>query len=507
MGTSVVRNLIGVLALIILSFLIGITAADNAKSAVMVIVAIAGIIGIIALGKNVWMGLFILIPIGQAAPLHERFPVYYVFAALILIYWCVLFFLGHARFIWRKLWIADLLASLFFIYMAFTFFRFPASNTAFDILFDINNEYVSVIEYPLCISALILYITYSCIPVNNSQFLKVAKWGAIIELVSLFLVAIHNTQHSLSLYHTATGEFTRLVGISRFAEHLCVFAFASNAHGRLFTFSKPIYIILSFAMALLSGFRKHALYLVYLCAWISILKKEYATLLIVFFAAVLSLVFINSSGILDQLPHTLQRSLSVIPGMNVQESIKQNGKGSNEWRVKLWKWALDSRTHIINNYVTGEGFHNNAKEAARIYRLTNRGRVAQGDLALTVKKRFWHSGLISTLQELGMVGVSLTLLFYTYAFIKVLSIGSAIRKTPYFKYFVLFTFPYMYSFIRFYFQSASTAYFLVDMTHMGFLKVFYTFAVENGDITPHKKQRYTPLLIQQESAEKLQRAV
>lgn len=502
MGSSVIRNLIGILALIALSFLIGITTADNAKSAVMIIFAIISLIGIIVLGKHVWITLFILIPIGQAVPIYPHFPIYNAFAIMIFSYWIILSTLGYTRFTWRKLLGADLIMLIIMIYMAITFFRHPGSIKAINILFSISSDQTSVTEYPLCIATLIVYLTYSCIPIENARFVRVVKWGIIIKLLLLFGVAMTSiygamTKSGSDIIGSSGDAVASIKNISQFSTHLCVLAYASAPHNKIFVSPQLIGVVFAYSLALFAGFRKYILYFSYLLFWIAIIRKEYLVIILGLLTSVLLLSTINTFNITDKLPYTVQRTLSIIPFMNVSHTIKNHADGSTDWRLVIWDWALDKRTHQIKNYVAGDGFAIEEKALDRVQRALIQADVNQADQRVATIRRFWHSGFIKTLQEIGIIGVSLTFIFYIYAFIQVVILGSAIRHTSYFKYFILHTFPYIYSFFRFYLQTADTAYFLVSLTHMGFLKVFRQYAIENGDIKSRKKKKYIPLLIQQ----------
>ena len=447
------------------------------------------------MGRNVWMGLFLLVPIGQAIPLHELFPVYYPLAALILLYWCLLVAMGYARFTWRKLPGADLLVFLFMIYMTITFFRHPASNALVDNLFGLKNAYIPVIEYPLCIATIIFYVAYSCIPIDNKRFVKVIKWGVIINMALLFISGIENLRSAdLSVEDTRFGMF------NKFAYQLLILSYASIPHNKLFTSPHLLSILFSLLIMIISGFRKNLIYFCYYFAWIAVIKRDFLTIATCLILAMLTLFFINTSSILDRLPFSAQRVLSIIPGMNVKQAVKTSGQNSSEWRYVIWKWALDPRTNIIKDYIAGDGFHKDKITIHRTERALLKGDIRRARQDMAVERRFWHSGFIATLQEIGIIGLLFTFVVYIYAFIKVITIGSAIRNTPYFKYFLLYTSVFILSFLRFYLQTASTRTFMFSLCDLGFMKAFYTFAVENGDILIGKRKKYIPILIAQEQA-------
>lgn len=507
MGSSIVRNILGALALIILSFIIGIMAADSAKQAATIIMGIVGVAGVVAIGKKAWMLLFIIVPIGQAFPVYQL-PWYFVFVAILLIYWCFLAIAGHAHFTWRKLLGADLFVLTFLAYMAITIYRHPASSNIINNFLGIKTDLVTTgLEYPLCVATLIFYLAYSCIPFEKKHFQKVIHWGVILKLVFLFVAALagYNTQveeTNVSLIDSgAPTQYARFGMFTAFAFNLSVFVYGSASFRQIIlSYSKVFLLILSLALVLLSGFRNRLLRLGIIIMGIMIIKKEYWIIITCVATAIFSVFFINSTNVVDSLPYTVQRTLAGIPGVQVNSKLKAETSGSTEWRFVMWRWALDSRTNYIQDYVWGDGCTLDTRVHRRNNRSIVRKQLNPKTQEYNAQMRSWHSGFIRVLQELGIIGLGLTFVGHIYAFIMTIRIGSALRKTAYLKYFLVYTYNYIQSVITFYILPASTQGFLISLAHFAFIKVFYHHAESEGLITPlfSDKKRYTPMLIRRQ---------
>lgn len=508
MGSSITKNLMGFLVLIVLAFLVGIMAADSAKSAALIIFGVVGLAGVVAMGRHVWVLMFILVPIGQAIPVYQL-PWYFVFITVLLIYWCMLSVVGHARFTWRKLPGADLFVFTFLAYMGVTIFRHPASSTIINNFLGIKTDLVTTgLEYPLTFAVLFFYIAYSCIPFEKKHLLKVIHWGVMLKLVLLFVSAIagYNAQVEETnvnvFFNSWAGERVRFGMFTTFATNMCVYVYASAPVRQVLQSpSKLFLILLSLVLVVFSGYRNRLMRLGIIMIGVLIIKKEYMLILACFFTAVFSIIFINQTNLIDSLPYTIQRTVAGIPGVKVDTKIKNETSGSNEWRFVMWRWALDPRTNYIHDYIWGDGCTLNTREHARTHRAAARGTYDVKSQENQAFIRAWHSGFIATIQELGIVGLCLTFIGHIYGFVMTIRIGTALRKTPYLKYFLVYTCTLLQNIITFYILPASTQNFLINLAYFGYLKVFYHIGVDNGYILPNQRKRhYTPLLIEQEAA-------
>ena len=501
MGSSVTKNLIGILLLIVLAFAIGVTAADSQKTAAIIIFAVAGLIGIVAMGKNVWMSLFILIPIGQAMPLF-KIPMYFIYVIPVFLYWCILVILGHAKFTWRKLLGADLLVFIFLSYMVTVMYRHPALDYVTSNILNIKTDNLSRhFEYPLCLFVLIFYIALSCIPMEYSKIKKILKWGIIIKLSLLLLVGYmglgQESNEASMLSSTNQGARVRFGSFVTFAANLAVFTYSSASISQLLTSPvKMACLLLSTLLTVISGYRSALARIAYVILIITIIKREYLGIVIATFVALFTLTFINDPAILNRLPYTAQRTLALFPWMNVRSTIQTEAQGSSEHRTVLWQWALDPRTGKIKNYIWGDGCVQDTATKSRDSRAMARKdlEVSHEDL---VRWNEWHSGFIAVLKELGIVGLSLTIIVIFYSFLTTCRIASALRNTSLLKYFLVYTYSFLHIPLTFFILPYSTRNTLLNLANFAILKLFNDIAIEKKLVSQHTgKKKYIPLLIQ-----------
>ena len=501
MGSSVTKNLIGILLLIVLAFAIGITAADSKKTAAIIIFAAAGLIGIVAMGKNVWMSLFVLIPIAQSFSLLP-IPTYLLLVIPVFLYWCVLVLLGHAKFTWRKLPGADFLLFVFLLYMVSVIYRHPALDHVTCRLLGIQMQNITIhYEYHLCLFVLIFYITLSCIPMECKKLKKLIKWGIIIRVILLPFNCIYAAASSGTSVFT-TSESVRFDAFAPLGLTLAILIYANSPFIRILTSPKNLFgLAISFFLIILTGYRNVIARFCYIMLFIALIKKEHMWVIAATLMGIASLVVINDRNTIDKLPYTAQRILTVVPWMDVNPSVLRETTHSESFRQVMWDWALDPRTGRIKDYIWGDGCVKNADLEARYKRATATITVDDAEehvRGVLILSNEWHNGFIAVLKELGIVGVIMAIIINIYAFIITCRISLALRNTSMLKYFLAYTYELLYAYIVFFILPYSTRTILMHFVKLAIAKVFYWIAVEEGKIN-HKTQarKYVPALIQQ----------
>lgn len=118
--------------------------------------------------------------------------------------------------------------------------------------------------------------------------------------------------------------------------------------------------------------------------------------------ALLALVLGGAFLIADarSLPTSVQRSLSFVPGINLDPMVRQDAEGSTTWRVQIWKRMLPD---VPKYLVKGKGYAMNPEELMMLQGakgdaavLTQEGAVLSGD---------YHSGPLSLIIPFGIFGV------------------------------------------------------------------------------------------------------
>lgn len=498
MGNSVVRNLIGLLILIVLSFTVGIMAADSAKSAAMIIFVITGIIGLIIMGKHVWVALFLLPPVCWVLPPVGGVRMDHVLYAMVLCCWLLFRMLGYVKFTWRKLIGADLFVLAFLILMAVSFYRYPVSLTFLKLVFGYQSELVGAAPYIAFIAFFISYICFSCIPFEKKVLLKLLKWHLIILLVCQSISVVIALAWK-DAWQDEDG--VRYPMFTAWGRTIFIAVYCSAPFLKLMASPKAIFLLmLSILASFVSGSRGHLLGTGIIAFTTIIIKREYYVILIGLVIMGGTLSILSASNVLSQMPYTIQRPLSMIPGINIDNNIKRGADSTATWRFEMWKWALDPRTELIKNYMFGDGFGISSSYLGRSGRAVRRGSLEFGnkrDFALT---RNWHSCFIYTLQSLGWVGVFVSFFCYVYATFMMYKINTALKETPYFMYSMLYTGYTVYYFSYFFSVSTMQIFFNRHLLMLAYLKVFYHIAVDEGKIIPNRSRaKYKPLLIKQHS--------
>lgn len=498
MGSSIVRNIIGAILLIVLSFIIGIMAADSAKEAALIIIAAAAIIGIIAMGKHVWITLFILPPICRILPSFGNIPVSYALYTAVLLYWLLLRLLCYVKFTWRKLIGADLIVIALTIMMGAAFYSRPASIEALNNLLDIKTDYIAGSAFPVFIFSTIQYICFSSIPFNKNTILKFLKWNLILQLTCTFIMSLLSFREAIDqegFENIRYGMFKEL------GEILFITAYCSAPFIKLIVSPKAIFaILISITTAVFSGFRSMLAQFGLLIIAVCIVKKEYYAVIISLIIAIISIGILHTNDALKILPHQAQRALCVIPGLAIDQSIRRGTDASTNWRVEMWKWALDPRMGYIKDYMFGDGFGIEKAYHSRSLRSVMRGEMVNGDPKDFAKNRLWHSLFIDTLQSLGYLGLFVIYGGVLYATFVVYKVNTALRDTPFFIYSMLYTCR-IAIFSIFFFLSTNSLYTFLGtlLSHLAYLKVFHSIAVDEGKMVPMgKKTKYVPLLIKQQ---------
>jgi hypothetical protein len=170
-----------------------------------------------------------------------------------------------------------------------------------------------------------------------------------------------------------------------------------------------------FALALLaiflSGFRSVFLFALVAFFLSSVLRKEIKNLWAAGGAVVLLVVILISiQGSLLQLPLTMQRTLSWLPG-NWDEAAVADAEGSSQWRFEMWEWAWND-DRILRDRVWGQGFGLTIEDMNLIANSLTAGQGGASMLGGSDREDFmimgsFHSGPLSTIKYIGGVGLAI----------------------------------------------------------------------------------------------------
>lgn len=127
-----------------------------------------------------------------------------------------------------------------------------------------------------------------------------------------------------------------------------------------------------------------------------------------FVAVVLLLSYQNVAD----LPNSIQRTLSFLPGP-WKEQVKRGAEGSTDWRVEMWEEALTTDKYIKDK-IFGNGFGFSREDLAIMVAASFGGQGYAGDVnnkETFMRQGSYHSGPVSSIHFAGVVGLVVFLSF------------------------------------------------------------------------------------------------
>jgi hypothetical protein len=183
------------------------------------------------------------------------------------------------------------------------------------------------------------------------------------------------------------------------------------------TLISPLYphrvmvLVIAFGAIFLSGFRSALLFAFAVFLLSSILRGRLKDLWVATGVGILALVLlISMQGRFLQLPLTMQRALSWLPGDWSTEAVA-DAEESSRWRFEMWGWAWNDE-RILRDKVWGQGFGLSIDDMNLIAMSMIAGGGGQSLLGGSDRESFmitgsFHSGPLSTIKYIGLVGLAL----------------------------------------------------------------------------------------------------
>lgn len=240
----------------------------------------------------------------------------------------------------------------------------------------------------------------------------------IVPQLSYPLAMIYSGVGSISLTsglgQAATVGEDRIVGFKD-AGYTGVLALCSRYNP--ITFLSPFYphraILFMGALTavFLSGFRSTLLAAMVFFVLATLFRGSVRDLLIGVGAAALGLILLISfQGNVLQLPQTMQRALSWLPG-DWDEAAVADADDSSRWRFEMWEWAWNDE-RILRDRVWGQGFGLTIDDMNLIANSMMAGQGGASLLGGSDRENFmitgsFHSGPLSSVKFIGIVGLAL----------------------------------------------------------------------------------------------------
>ena len=501
MPNAIVKNVLVTLILVVLCIVIGAEAAESKEVSLGIIVALVAGSFMLWIGPRCWVLIYLVPPVLALLPLPgklEELPIPFMVGAGVLFYWFVMWGMGYVKFAWRGLLSLDLLIYIMFAYMVYSYLQHPVSMA----IFGYEAEYVGGKEYIWAILGTLFYIAISCIPCTYQQLQRVLRWGIRLSLgacllsICLSLVGIRGGVDVTELSEAATTtRFTMFVQLGVYGIFML---YGMNPMSKVF--SSPgllVGSVLSCLAILLSGWREVLMSNSFIILTLAIIKRELWCMCVLGLSVYGALVYLSSEGIVESFPFGAQRCLSILPGIKVSREVEADTSHSSEWRIVMWKWALDPRTKYIHDYVWGDGFGQSVDYLRRETVSIMRGTTIYGEQDFFANTGVWHNGAITAIHRLGIVGLVIISLIFIYAYVLLIRTCMQLRGTPLFLPSLFFALPFAGAPSLYYISAGTIAKFFANYVLIAMIKLFYCVGREQGFIVPwYKKQSYIPLAIQ-----------
>jgi hypothetical protein len=174
---------------------------------------------------------------------------------------------------------------------------------------------------------------------------------------------------------------------------------------------RVVILFVAFGAIFLSGYRSALLFAMVAFVLSVLLRGRFKDLWVMSAVMLLALVFtISLQGSVLQLPRTMQRALSWLPGDWDQATVA-DAEGSSQWRFEMWEWAWND-DRIIRNRTWGQGFGLSSEDMNLIASSLMAGEGGGTRLGGSDRENFmitgaFHSGPLSTIKYIGVVGLCL----------------------------------------------------------------------------------------------------
>ena len=500
------RSLIIFLLLAIFAFVAGSLASDDAQGALIPSALILGAFFLIYLGKNCWILLFIapIVLFYVPLPWLQSYPVADVVCAIVLCYMLVLRMTGYINLKWKGFLLLDIATLLLFLYMAASWVRNPVTVRAFVSITDYGDAQVGGKEYLFFVGAVFSYIAVSLVQVKMELLLKVLKWAFWI---AVFLASFYIVKGVIG----GTVVFGDQMTNSRYSTFVPVaqplYSYLLSKYSLVCIFMSPvkiIFLVATLAAILLGGYRTFSVNAVFFVYIVSVFHKQLVFLIILSLASWGGLIYLSQQeGVMDAVPYGIRRTLTIVPCVEFTEQALNNDvKSSTEWRVEMWKWALDPSKGYIDDYVWGDGYglsyHNMQWQGVLVGLNLRQG----GDNELFAETGSWHNAAISVLQHLGAVGVGLVFIWYVAAVYLVYIVCISMRGWLGSEYVYVILCPIVTSAFTFWFLPGDMSNVFKLCSQIAMAKLLYSSLIEKAAVLPLFGQKvYVPQIMRASSFE------
>ncbi len=494
------KGIIAGIILVVLCFIVGAQAAESAVSSAAIIAAVVGALVLILMGKRCWWLIFLLGPVVDVLPLPgplSTIPGGMYMAAAVLVYWLLLWGMGYVKIKWRSFLLLDLLVLALAICVVAAYIRRPVSINYLGFETDTQGG----ADYVYYAVAFVYYLTLSCIPMEKGELAKVLRWSVAVVLGALFVDACMVLVSGG--IHVSELDSLRTESLFFFGEKGMAFLWVRFSF--LAIILNPFLVGIALMLCgcvLLSGGRERFMVVFCTIANIAIIKKEILSCVCVGGVALFGLYMLSAAGFIEQAPHSVQRIVSMLPGIEISRAAKTDTEGTWEWRLTIWDMALDKRAGYIEDYVFGDGYGISVAEHSRLQRGVMRGQIEYADLEAYAIMGIWHNGAIRMLNYLGYVGLTLVVLILIVGSVYMFRVCFALRGSPLFFPIVFYVSNYAALIPEYCLGAHGDRQFILQFVSLALIKWAYCMLREEDKLIPlWQRKRYVPQMIREYGGE------
>jgi hypothetical protein len=197
--------------------------------------------------------------------------------------------------------------------------------------------------------------------------------------------------------------FARITGLSWAGHALFCFMLARYGVRGIFDFTRPgrlLAFLLVVALTMLGGFRTYVVLFAIVLAILFRIERLYRTKT---FAILLGLTVMGAILVLPnvtKLPLSVQRSLSILPFIQVSPVAKWDAQASSEWRLSMWRLLIPQ---IPDHLWLGKGYALDPTEMYLAEESVRRGLSQTYEYAALSGN--YHSGPLSIILPFGIWGI------------------------------------------------------------------------------------------------------
>lgn len=508
MNGNVVRSIVMIMVLAVLSVIIGSQTTDSVRDSFGAFVVIGAIVAaflLLLIGEKIWKLMYFIpaaltgcpLVFGQARLLRFGIPVAIFFCAV------VMWGMGHMKLRWRTVLSLDLSVLLMTVIMVASFIRFPVSINALGL----DTDFIGGAEYAWFVAATLYYIGISWMGRKPEEQLEVIKHTFWVLMLFQIPYAAYG---SLGRFRGVIegGVEGRFAALFLPAALLFYFTYASAPLHQLLTSVRTWFrILIALVMLSFVGGREVILQWAAAVGFIAFLKRELTAVICIALFIYGGLLVLSSQDVLKSAPYGMQRVLTMLPGIEVTESIAASTEGSSSTRKEIWAMMLDPRTGMLTDYVCGDGFQNSkeAQERATIAKM--RGTIfagystsGAGWAAELARSGSYHNGWLTVLKRLGFIGLGAVNMLFLTAMFALLRVSAAYRGTTYYPYIIALCMPLVSLALTLVIGTKTFIDIFLVYIQISYIKMLYCAAKDQGRLRSLLRQApYIPMVIREQA--------